>query len=73
MKTKYKHVYFLQAGKDQWWCRNNKTTSILYKINWYSPWRCYCSEPFTLDVIFSADCHRDIADFLEQLNKERQR
>jgi hypothetical protein len=51
---------------DTWSCRNNHSGGELGIVAWYGPWRMFCFIPE--DSLFSADCLRDIKDFLEALN-----
>jgi|GEM_PF-2481735 len=73
MKTRYRFIHFVKVGSDCWHCLNNKTKAPLLEIEYYKPWKqfvsSHCSPPLT--TVFSADCHRDIAHFLDQLNKEK--
>ena len=74
MKTRYKYIHFervphcLCGGFPLWDCRNNKTDNGLGVIGWCAQWREYVLTP-DQNTIFSADCCRDIADFLGQLNE----
>lgn len=73
MKTKYRFIHFEKHGQNRWFCKNNQSESVLTGIVWYPRWRCYCTEHTVFNALFNSDCHKDIADFLEQLNKERKR
>ena len=70
MKTKYKHIEFVGA-EDTWWCYTRKDDTQLgicdYGTVKKNTWEFV---PFSR-IGFSADCLRDIAHFLEQLNKEQ--
>ncbi len=69
-KTKYKHIYFTESpDKKIWLCRNTKSQKTLAALAYYKPWHRYCIVEFWDDVVFDADCLRDIAHFLDQLNK----
>lgn len=73
MKTKYKYIHFepFPGMPGDWLCKNNKSKIILAEIVFDPQWRRYVSSDTNPNAIFSGDCHTDIADFLEQLNKER--
>ena len=72
MKTKYKHIQFEKAPPGLGWiwsCYNNKTNELLGDIDYYKSWRQYVIE-FQSGCVFNNQCLRDIADFLDQINKE---
>lgn len=50
-----------------WHCQNTKHESRLGEVVYYPPWKQYifCAE--NPRVVFSADCLRGIAHFMEQL------
>jgi len=66
MKTKYKYIHFDELLDYGYYCYNNKTDEDLGPVMYYSPWRQWV---FGKDPVFNSSCLRDIADFLEQLNK----
>ena len=74
MKTKYKYIYFIKGEKallDEviWHCWNKKKTllgSVVYCEQWHE-WE-FQPKPM---MGFTIECLRDIADFLDQLNKEK--
>lgn len=69
MKTIYKYIEFKKI--DAWWfCCNRKSGATLGSVNWSSGWKMYVIEP-EAGTEFSPDCLRDIAEFMENLNKER--
>jgi hypothetical protein len=73
MKAKYKYIHFEQAksslvDKPVFYCRNNKSNSILAGCLYDNKWKQYVVK-FNQNAIFSSDCLKDIADFLKQLNK----
>jgi hypothetical protein len=71
LKTEYKFIRFeKQVGRDRWYCFNKKHGDMLGGVAYLSRWRCFVFQPPS-GTEFSADCLRDIADFLEQLNRER--
>ena len=75
MKTKYKSIEFeetttFSGGKAIWRCVNSKSREQLFRVIYYVHWRRYVSCDTETNAVFSSDCHRDIADFLGQLNKE---
>jgi len=73
MKTKYKYIHFEQTVLAGCWnCLNNKSNDDLGSVIWYKPWGQFVFEPVELgDIIFNASCLRDIAHFLDQLNKQK--
>lgn len=73
MKTKYKYIEFVQTTLHGFWnCLNIKSRAELGSVSYYKAWGQYVFEPYELgDVIFSSDCLRDVAHFLDQLNKRK--
>ena len=71
LKTEYKYIRFEQELKT-WVCKNKRHDSFLGSIVYLKEWRQFVFQPPS-GTEFSADCLRDIADFLEQLNKERKK
>ena len=74
MKTKYKHIHFEEMAlkpNSIWYCRNNKTTAILGSAEFYKSWKKWVFSS-RQDAVFDASCLRDIADFLEQLDKSKE-
>lgn len=51
-------------GKPVYRIYNNRNRRQLGKISWYKPWKQWISN-FEPIAVFSAGCHRDIADFIE--------
>jgi predicted secreted protein len=77
MKTKYKYVEFeetpvILGGKAIWRCINITSGAQLLRLIYYVHWRRYVSSDTNQSAVFSSDCHRDIASFLDELNKEGQ-
>ncbi len=73
MRTEYKYIKFTfvdsndhKKGGD---CLNKKSTTVLGYWQYYKPWKQYVIE-FLEDCVFNETCLRDIADFLNQLNKK---
>ncbi len=77
MKTKYKHIQFIEStvwiksSKNKrktkvWEIIDSSNDDILGYVEWHSPWREYCSTTED-DVRISRSCHLDIADFIKQL------
>ena len=56
--------------KGMWRVRNKKSMYSLCHIGWYKPWRRYAVMWTCPDAVFDAQCHRDIADFLDKVNAE---
>ena len=69
MKTKYKHIEFgkVEANYE---CYSSDSDYLGY-TTYYRSWRQFIFEPAGDYVIFSASCLRDIAHFLDQLNKTK--
>ena len=68
---KYMHAELTEERpKTQVWQIKSKSDgSKLGVVKWFGPWRQYCF--FVMDVsVFSAGCFRDIASFLEDLNRK---
>ena len=59
------------TGKTKKWSVTNKSTRVFVgQVKWYGGWRRYAF--FTdADMLFDADCLREIADFLEQQMNDR--
>jgi len=75
MKTIFEFIEFKQVpnpGKttQKWLCRNRKSGTVLTEIKYEPGWRQYISDQQEPGMIFSAGCQRDIAEFLESLNKQ---
>lgn len=71
LKTEYKFIRFTQTVfKGTWNCLNKKASNALGTVRFYKEWKTYTFQPVE-DTEFSADCPRDIADFLEQLNNQK--
>lgn len=66
MKTRYKHIHFLQMNKYHWVCLNNKSEAELGNIDYYKPWRKYVFEG-EAGAIFDSSCLQDILHFMGQL------
>ncbi len=71
LKTKYKHIHFEKTDLDLgilWECYSNSKEELLAVIPEQKTWGQYVTAP-QQDCEFSSSCHRDIADFLDQINK----
>ena len=73
LKTKYKYVYFSSAlpihqSAILWICQNNRDKHVLGCIEYYTPWKQHIID-FKEGCIFNNRCLKDIAEFLEQLNR----
>jgi len=73
MKTEYKYIKFVQTTLvDHWSCVNRRAGYELGSVFYEKPWRQFVFEFLEFgDCIFSSSCLRDIADFLDQLNKPK--
>jgi len=69
MKRCYKYIHFGETNlsRREFSCRNTKSGEQLGKVKSYPRWGRYCYFP-TTQAVYSADCLRDIAHFLEQVN-----
>lgn len=71
------YVSFIDEGPSpsgktrRWSVRHRKGGGLLGEIAWYGSWRRYCFFPRG-DVIFSAGCLEDIAEFIEDRMEERE-
>lgn len=75
MKTTYKYIEFVEVAQKPktkaWTCHNRRSGVALGYIEWYASWRQYVYTDYGPGLaVYSASCLRDIADFLEQVNKE---
>ena len=71
LRTKYKHIRFesYMDSMTHWHCVANNGGAFLGSVEYYKPWKRFVFYASTVSCVFSADCLRDIADFLEQLEK----
>lgn len=69
MKTKYKYIEFNKSIiEDKWLCKNRNEIVLgwaEYNIKW-KEWE-FCPND---NMAFTIECLHDIADFIEQLNKD---
>lgn len=65
MITRYRFIEFKPWG-DKWVCLNIKATGALGTVEFYQPWQKWVFSAHST-AVFSADCLRDIASFLTQL------
>lgn len=72
MKTKYKYIEFTNTGPAAlpWVCRNWRNGTELGYVRYYPKWKEWEFLPDD-GMAFTVECCRDIADFLDQLNKEK--
>ena len=70
MRTKFKYIHFVEQPDEPniWDCRNTKHGDDLGVVFYYHPWKIFGFIPEGRPV-FSADCLRDIAEFMEQLKE----
>jgi outer membrane PBP1 activator LpoA protein len=68
LKTKYKHIEFV-VNANEWICIAHSTQAKLGTIQFHRYWKTHVYLPE--NSLYSPDCLRDIADFLEQLNKKK--
>jgi len=67
VKTRYKHIHFDDMGSE-WSCLTNRDSDYLGEVS-AGAWNQRTFKPIP-GTEFSADCLRDIVDFIEQLAKE---
>lgn len=70
MKTHFRFIEF-KPENGAWVCRNNKHGSVLGRVEWFEPWKRWVFQCAEADVIFSSDCLRDIAEFMDGLKEGR--
>ncbi len=70
MKTKFRFIEFVSTPTIQncWACLNNRSREPLGGVEWYKPWKQYIFNA-SETAVFSADCLRDIAAFMEAAPK----
>jgi hypothetical protein len=62
------------SGKTQVWRILDRDGGEICGVAWHGPWRQYVTvhgAAYADDTIFNNACHRDLATFLEQLNREQ--
>ncbi len=72
MKAKYKHIHFEKVDPNLglgilWECYNNETADLLCIVPEEKTWGQYVTESIA-GIQLSGSCHKDITNFLEQLN-----
>jgi len=53
-----------------WKCINNKTSEVLFIIEYDKKWRQWVALDFDMGLVMSGDCFKDTSDFLNQLNQQ---
>jgi len=69
MRTKYKYLEFDRDG-DIWICFNHVTDEQLGRVEYYAKWKQWESV-LNAEIGFTEQCHKDMADFLSQLNSQK--
>ena len=74
----YQYIHFIKIEDKPktsvWTCRNNQSNIQLGIVKWYAPWRQYCYFSITTNQsIYNTSCLGDIADFIYQLESEREK
>lgn len=72
IKSIYEYLHFVKTEdkpKTSVWSCRTRTDVELGEVKWFTSWRQYCYFPLT-QAVYSNGCLKDIADFLEQLNKK---
>lgn len=70
MKTRYRFIHFAPMTDSYWTIHNNKRDAIIGNVEYYESWKKFVSA-FNETTILDSSCLRDIAHFLDQLNKEK--
>lgn len=60
-----------RAGAPSWRICNKRHQDMLGLVEWNPRWREFVFSPVCGGVIFSADCLREIAGFLERQNAQK--
>ena len=75
MKTKYKHIHFVEALSDDaqpdYLCYN-KSDEVLGWIEYYFPWRQYVFSTKAKEMVFSKSCLQDIEHFITQVEQSKE-
>lgn len=65
-----KYIEFVDShgtdGHGSWYILNIKSRAWLGEITWYKAWKRFVAE-LNQDAVWSADCLRDVATFMEGL------
>jgi hypothetical protein len=76
LQTKFKFIHFEYGGRSKsgktfiYFCYNSENKTFLGRVSYYAGWYKYVFEPDnSLKLIFENQCLKDIATFLEELNK----
>jgi hypothetical protein len=75
VKTRYKYIHFVQVYTPPerkttiWNCCHTRSGVVLGQVRWYRRWRRYCYFPL-VHAVYSAECLRDIDEFIGQVAKE---
>lgn len=71
LKTKYQHIHFVKTK-----CKHMPYTIHLNKgyfcvgtVEYHKPWKKFATN-LEKDYVHDENCHRDMADFLDQLNEK---
>ena len=67
-RTKKTHVWWVVTNT--WSGSRYKTSILLGKIKWHTGWRRYAFYP-EKDTVFEQVCLRDIAEFIDDMMKEK--
>lgn len=77
LKTEYKFIFFKDvqweedgAQREGWYCFS-KRGDLLGRIGFYPRWKKYVFSIKNEDVLFDNTCLKDVAHFLEQLDKAK--
>ena len=65
-KTEYRFIKFVEFTGG-WLCKNRKNEYTLGIVDYHASWKQHVFQAEGPHIIFSTDCLRDIAHFMEQL------
>jgi hypothetical protein len=66
-----KYIRFeMGPSYNQYFVVNIKSHDILAEINYHKPWRRLVMDRVGRATVWSSDCLRDVAAFLEELNRK---
>ena len=70
VKLKYKYIHFVEYKRESiaYTMHNTKSGEAMGAVSYYPQWRQSVVE-FVENCVFNNQCLKDIADFLEQLNR----
>jgi hypothetical protein len=71
--ARFKHLHIDRPEEERVYeIINNRSGACIGCISYYVPWRCYVLET-AQGIVWSADCLRDVAGFMEGLKRAEER